>query len=63
MSVESAAGAAHERFPELTGALQRHLAWTREFAIAGDLDSAMDALRDAHATSGELRAPGAHPKR
>jgi len=36
--------------------VDRHLAWACEFATAGDLDSAIDALRDAHAASGELHA-------
>jgi hypothetical protein len=44
----------HERYPVLTGAVERHLAWACEFATAGDLESAIDALRDAHAASGEL---------
>jgi len=56
MSLDSAAGTAQERYPVLTCAMNRHLAWAREFATAGDLDSAIDALRDAHATSAELRA-------
>jgi hypothetical protein len=44
-----------ERYPLLTDARNRHLAWACEFSIAGDIDSAIDALRDAHATSAELR--------
>ena len=46
----------HERYPALAGAVDRHLAWAWEFATAGDLESAIDALRDAHAASGELHA-------
>jgi hypothetical protein len=46
----------HERYPILAGAVDRHLAWACEFATAGDLASAIDALRDAHAASGELHA-------
>ena len=42
------------RYPVLAAAVERHLAWAREFATAGDLESAIDALRDAHAASGEL---------
>ena len=43
------------RYPLLASAVERHLAWAREFALAGDVDSAVDAIRDAHATSAELR--------
>jgi hypothetical protein len=42
------------RYPLLASAVERHLAWARDFALAGDLDSAVDAIRDAHATSAEL---------
>jgi hypothetical protein len=42
-------------FPLLASATERHLAWARDFALAGDVDSAVDAIRDAHATSAELR--------
>ena len=38
----------------LASAMERHLAWARDFANAGDVDSAIDAIRDAHATSAEL---------
>jgi hypothetical protein len=48
--------ATQERYPALAAALQRHLAWACEFATAGDLESAIDALRDAHAASAELRS-------
>jgi hypothetical protein len=44
----------HQQYPVLAGAVERHLAWACEFATAGDLESAIDALRDAHAASGEL---------
>ena len=54
MSDEPADRGGRERYPILAGAVERHLAWACEFATAGDLDSAMDALRDAHAASGEL---------
>ena len=40
----------------VAGAVERHLAWARDFAVAGDVDSAIDAIRDAHATFAELRA-------
>jgi hypothetical protein len=43
------------RFPLLASATERHLAWARDFALAGDVDSAVDAIRDAHATSAEMR--------
>jgi hypothetical protein len=42
------------RYPLLASAIERHLTWARDFAIAGDVDSAVDAIRDAHATSAEL---------
>jgi hypothetical protein len=45
----------HARYPLLANAMERHLAWARDFALAGDVDSAVDAIRDAHATSAELR--------
>ena len=40
----------------LASAVERHLGWARDFAVAGDIDSAIDAIRDAHATVAELRA-------
>jgi hypothetical protein len=42
------------RYPALQMALERHLTWARGFALAGDVDSTVDAIRDAHATFGEL---------
>lgn len=47
---------ARARYPQLAKAVERHLTWAREFALAGDVHSAVDAIRDAHATSAELRA-------
>jgi hypothetical protein len=47
---------ARRRFPVLASAVERHLGWARDYAIAGDVDSAVDAIRDAHATLAELRA-------
>jgi hypothetical protein len=47
------------RYPLLASAVERHLAWARDFALAGDLDSAVDAIRDAHATSAELHTRAA----
>jgi len=55
VSLYPAAARARKRYPMLTSALERHLGWARDFAIAGDVDSAVDAIRDAHATVGELR--------
>jgi hypothetical protein len=47
------------RYSSLATALERHLDWARDFARAGDLDSAVDAIRDAYATFAELRAADA----
>jgi hypothetical protein len=44
-----------KRYPLLTDALERHLAWARDFTLAGDVESAVDAILDAHATFAELR--------
>jgi hypothetical protein len=55
VSVEPDVITARMRYPELATALERHLRWARDFATAGDLDSAVDAIRDAHATFAELR--------
>ena len=55
MSLDRAAAHAGTRYPLLAMALERHLAWARDFTLAGDVDSAVDAIRDAHATFGELR--------
>jgi hypothetical protein len=58
MSVDPAVARARTRYPVLASALERHLRWARDFAIAGDVESAVDAIRDAHATLGELRTSG-----
>ena len=55
MSLDRAVTRAGMRYPLLAMALERHLAWARDFALAGDVDSAIDAIRDAHATFGEIR--------
>ena len=55
MSLDPAVARARARYPVLASALERHLGWARDFAIAGDVESAVDAIRDAHATLGELR--------
>jgi hypothetical protein len=57
MSVDPAVARARTRYPVLSSALERHLGWARDFVLAGDVDSAVDAIRDAHATFAELRAP------
>ena len=59
MSFDAAVPRVRGRFPLLASAVERHLDWARDFAIAGDVDSAIDAIRDAHATSGELRTRAA----
>ena len=56
MSLDRAAAPAGTRYPVLAMAVERHLAWARDFTLAGDVDSAVDAIRDAHATFAELRA-------
>ena len=58
MSPDAAYIVARTRYPVLASALDRHLGWARDFAIAGDVDSAVDAIRDAHATLAELRVSG-----
>jgi hypothetical protein len=55
VSLDRTVARAGMRYPLLASALERHLGWARDFAIAGDVDSAVDAIRDAHATFGELR--------
>jgi hypothetical protein len=56
MNLDAAFPPLPARYPLLASAVERHLAWARDFAIAGDVESAVDAIRDAHATSSELRA-------
>ena len=56
MSYDPSAAGARRRFPILARAVERHLGWARDFAVAGDVESAVDAIRDAHATLAELRA-------
>jgi len=55
MSLDSTVPPLRARYPLLASALERHLGWARDFAVAGDVESAIDAIRDAHATSAELR--------
>jgi len=45
-----------EPYPLLAAALERHLTWSRDFAAAGDLESAIEAINDAHATYAEMSA-------
>jgi hypothetical protein len=56
MSLHAAVPPRGIRYPLLASAVERHLAWARDFALAGDVDSAVDAIRDAHAASAELRS-------
>jgi hypothetical protein len=56
MSPDAAVPPSRVRYPLLATAVERHLAWARDFALAGDVDSAVDAIRDAHAASAELRS-------
>jgi hypothetical protein len=60
MSLDAAVPPVPARFPLLASAIERHLAWARDFAIAGDVDSAVDAIRDAHATIAELHTWAAY---
>jgi hypothetical protein len=48
VSHDPAVAGARTRFPVLASAVERHLGWARDFAVAGDVDSAVDAIRDAH---------------
>jgi hypothetical protein len=59
VSHDPSIGGARMHFPVLARAAERHLVWARDFAVAGDVDSAVDAIRDAHATVAELRASSA----
>jgi len=56
MSLNRPVTAAGTRYPILVTAVERHLAWARDFAVAGDVDLAVDAIRDAQAAMGELHA-------
>jgi hypothetical protein len=58
VSIDPAVARARARYPLLAAAVERHLGWARDFAVAGDLESAVDAIRDAHATFAELRTSG-----
>jgi hypothetical protein len=58
VSHDPAVARARRRFPLLAGAVERHLGWARDYAVAGDVESAVDAIRDAHAAFAELRASG-----
>ncbi len=48
------ASAPPSAFAELIAARERQLAWTREFAAASDVVSALEAFLDADAISAEL---------
>ena len=56
MSHDPSVARSRRRFPVLASAVERHLGWARDFALAGAVDSAVDAIRDAHATLAELHA-------
>ena len=36
-------------------ALERHLGWARDYTLAGDVESSVEAIDDARALWGELR--------
>ena len=57
MTMVSPVKGASPGYPLLAAALERHLTWARDFAAVGDLESAVDAIRDAHATFTEAREP------
>lgn len=59
MSLDPHLALARTRYPLLATALERHLGWAKDFAVAGDVDSAVDAIRDAYATFAEMRAVAA----
>ena len=54
MSLDRPVAGARTPYPILADALRRHLEWAHDFAVAGDVDLAVDALRDAQAAFGEL---------
>jgi hypothetical protein len=54
VSLEHLVAGAGTRYPMLATAVERHLEWARDFAGAGDVDLAVDAIRDARAALGEL---------
>jgi hypothetical protein len=54
VSLNRLVGGAGMRYPMLATAVARHLVWARDFTVAGDVDLAVDAIRDAHAAWGEL---------
>ena len=58
VSTDGAVTGASPGYPLLAAALERHLTWARDFAAVGDLESAVDAIRDAHATFTEACGPG-----
>jgi hypothetical protein len=43
------------RYPLHARALERHAAWARDFAAAGDLDAAVGEMYDIRALTAELR--------
>ena len=59
MSLDRPVAGAGTRYPIHATALERHLVWACDYAAAGDVDLAVDAIRDAHAALGELHGTDA----
>jgi hypothetical protein len=49
-----------EGLEQLSRAAARHFAWAYDFTAAGDIDSAVEALLDAHAATAESAPVEAH---
>jgi hypothetical protein len=60
VSADSTTRAAHERHP--APALERHLTSARDVATAGEIESAIDSLRDRMPPCTELRSVSAHAR-
>jgi hypothetical protein len=50
------------RFPVLSHALERHMCWAFEHALAGEDDDAASVLRDVHAIASEIVDSGDSPE-
>ena len=62
MSLRSELGLpAQWRYPLHARALERHGAWAREFAGAGDMDAAFAELLDVRAVVAEIEDPDDRP--
>jgi hypothetical protein len=59
VSLDRPVAGAGTRYPIHAAALERHLVWASDFAVAGDVDLAVDAIRDARAALGELHGSDA----